>query len=147
MSLEIRPMTTLDLPTLVAIERECFVIPWSETALTTELAKEAAVFLVAQMASEVAGYVGMNYVLDEGYITNVAVKQPFRRQGVAHALLTNLEARSQGIGLTFLSLEVRPSNTGAIALYTGLGFEQTGRRKNFYPIPREDALILTKWLK
>ena len=46
--------------------------------------------------------------------------------------------------LAFLTLEVRPSNAAAIALYQGFGFQEAGRRKNYYDLPKEDALILTR---
>ena len=46
--------------------------------------------------------------------------------------------------LAFLTLEVRPSNAAAIALYTRFGFREAGRRRNYYDLPKEDALILTR---
>ena len=54
---------------------------------------------------------------------------------------------ARGNDLAFLTLEVRPSNTAAIALYEGFGFEEVGRRKNYYDLPKEDALILTRYFK
>ena len=52
---------------------------------------------------------------------------------------------ARGNRLAFLTLEVRPSNTAAIALYQGFGFREVGRRRNYYDLPKEDALILTKY--
>ena len=52
---------------------------------------------------------------------------------------------AKGNHLAFLTLEVRPSNTAAIALYQGFGFREVGRRRNYYDLPKEDALILTKY--
>ena len=49
-----------------------------------------------------------------------------------------------GSHLAFLTLEVRPTNTAAIALYQRFGFTEAGRRKNYYDLPKEDALILTR---
>ena len=82
---------------------------------------------------------------DEGYITNVAVDPSRRRQGVAAQLLQVFDNFAHGNQLAFLTLEVRPSNTAAIALYQGFGFREVGRRRNYYDLPKEDALILTKY--
>lgn len=68
-----------------------------------------------------------------------------RRQGVAAQLLQVFDNFARGNRLAFLTLEVRPSNTAAIALYQGFGFREVGRRRNYYDLPKEDALILTKY--
>ena len=83
-------------------------------------------------------------VLDEGYITNVAVRPDCRRQGIAGKLLQVFLDFAKGNHLAFLSLEVRASNYDAIALYGSRGFRSVGRRKNYYEHPREDAIIMTK---
>ena len=93
-----------------------------------------------------AGYVGLLAVVDEGYITNVAVRPDCRRQGVASSLLQALEARGRARNLTFLTLEVRQSNAPARALYEMQGYVQAGMRRNYYENPREDAVIMTKTL-
>ena len=92
------------------------------------------------------GYVGLLAVVDEGYITNVAVRPDCRRQGVAAALLDALEAQGKERELAFLTLEVRQSNAPARALYEKLGYLQAGLRRNYYENPREDAIIMTKTL-
>ena len=91
------------------------------------------------------GYAGLLVVADEGYITNVAVDPSCRRQGVAAQLLQVFDNFAKGNHLAFLTLEVRPSNAAAIALYEGFGFREVGRRRNYYDLPKEDALILTKY--
>ncbi len=75
---------------------------------------------------------------------NVAVFPQHRGKGVATTLLEALLEEARRRGGEFLSLEVRPSNTGAVRLYEKLGFRREGRRKSFYTDPREDALLLTK---
>ena len=94
---------------------------------------------------KVIGYAGLLVAADEGYITNVAVDPSRRRQGVAAQLLQVFDNFARGNQLAFLTLEVRPSNTAAIALYLGFGFREVGRRRNYYDLPKEDALILTKY--
>ena len=61
------------------------------------------------------------------------------------ALLQVFDDFAKGSRLAFLTLEVRPSNAAAIALYRGFGFREAGRRRNYYDLPKEDALILTKY--
>ena len=85
-------------------------------------------------------------MVDEGNITNVAVRRDCRRQGVAAALLDALEAQGKERELAFLTLEVRQSNAPARALYEKLGYLQAGLRRNYYENPREDAIIMTKTL-
>lgn len=127
---------------IAEIERQCFPEPWSEDALREELGK--GLFLAAVEDGTVTGYVGCQTVLDEGYITNVAVLPAFRRRGVAERLLTALLGQAQG--LAFVTLEVRASNAAAIALYEKLGFERAGVRRGFYRAPKEDAVLMTKYL-
>ena len=93
------------------------------------------------------GYVGCQTVLDEGYITNVAVSPDCRRQGVGRALIGTLVSHAGAQGLAFVTLEARTSNMPAIALYENAGFQKVGVRKNFYTAPVEDALLMTFFLK
>ena len=146
MSIQIVPMNADHLEELEKLERICFSRPWSRKMLAEELENQCAAFLVAQdsITQQVMGYAGLLVMADEGYITNVAVFPEFRRQGVAAKLVAVFENFARGNKLAFLTLEVRPSNTAAIALYKGFGFEEVGRRKNYYDLPKEDALILTK---
>ena len=146
MHVRIVPMNADHLEELEKLERICFSRPWSRKMLAEELENQCAAFLVAQdsITQQVMGYAGLLAMADEGYITNVAVFPEFRRQGVAAKLIAVFENFARGNKLAFLTLEVRPSNTAAIALYKGFGFEEVGRRKNYYDLPKEDALILTK---
>ena len=147
MDCKLVPMDRSHLAGVAALERLCFAVPWTEAMLAEELYNPAASFIVAEgPEGQVLGYAGLHVVLDEGYIDNVAVRPDCRRQGIGDRLLDTF-CRFGQAHLAFLSLEVRPSNTGAIALYTGLGFQSVGRRKNFYSQPVEDALLLTLGLK
>ena len=144
-SVRIVPMTADHLDQVAELERICFSAPWSRKMLAEELENDCAAFLVAEDADgTVVGYAGLLVVLDEGYITNVAVKPELRRQGIASQLLEVFINFAKGNHLAFLTLEVRPSNTAAIVLYGRHGFRSTGRRKNYYEHPREDAIIMTR---
>lgn len=128
---------------IAALERECFSCPWSLDGLVEELSNPMAVFRVAMAGDVVAGYIGMHHVLDEGHIANIAVGEAFRGRGVASGLMDCLIAYAREHALAFLTLEVRPSNKAALALYDKYEFKEEGRRKNFYHNPTEDGLILT----
>ena len=136
------PMTESHIDALAAVEQDCFADPWSADALREELDNSHAVFRVAQAEDgSVLGYVGMHHLVDEGFITNVAVFPAARRQGVAKALLAELAAYGAGYGLYRITLEVRVSNTPAITLYEGAGYVRDGVRPKFYSHPTEDAAI------
>ena len=138
------PMDRSHLSQIAQLEQACFSQPWSEAALEEELYNPQASFIVAEDGEGgVLGYAGLQVILDEGYIANIAVEDAARRHGVASALL-DVYCRFGQEHLAFLTLEVRASNAAAIGLYLKHGFEEVGRRKNFYSHPREDAIIMTR---
>ena len=146
--LRIRPLTEADLPAVIATEKRCFPEDsWPESVFRSALMDELCFWLAAEREGRVIGYAGMQAVLDEGYVDNVAVDPDHRRQGTALALMRGLLAESRRKGLRFLSLEVRAGNAPAIALYASLGFETVGRRRGYYLRPPEDALIMTKYFE
>ena len=147
MSIRIVPMAERHLTALAEIERACFHEPWSADALREELAAGHPFLTAEDETGEVLGYVGCQTVLDEGYITNVAVAPAARRRGAGRALLDELTRQAQARGLSFVTLEVRVSNAAAIALYEGAGYARVGVRKRFYTAPTEDALLMTLYLK
>ena len=142
MRLEVRDVTEAELPQIVELERNCFSLPWSEQMLRSQLTPGHG-FLAAVEGDRVLGYVGLMYVLDEGYISNVATDPARRREGVADALLAELVRRAREQKLAFLTLEVREGNLPAQTLYQKHGFSVAGRRKKYYEKPVEDALIMT----
>lgn len=147
MKVRIVPMTADHLDDIARLEQICFSRPWSRRMLAEELENQCAAFLVALEpgTEKVIGYAGLLVMADEGYITNVAVFPEYRRRGVAEQIIQVFCDFAQGNHLAFLTLEVRPSNAPAISLYNSFGFEEVGRRKNYYDLPREDALILTRY--
>ena len=144
MKIQIVPMNGDHLDEVAELERVCFSDPWSRNMLSEELENDLAAFLVAlDERGAVAGYAGMQVVLDEGSILNIAVRPDCRRQGVAGRLLQVFLDFARGNRLSFLTLEVRASNYAAIALYGSRGFRGVGRRKNYYEHPKEDAVLMT----
>ena len=137
-------MTAADVPSVAALEKLCFSDPWSVSSIASELDNPLSLWLVWEEDGAAAAYLGVQRVPPQADVMNVAVSPALRRRGIARALFAELERRLPEIDELFL--EVRASNSGAIALYRTLGFEQVGRRPNYYLDPREDALILRKEL-
>ena len=137
----IREMTFEDIDAVTAIERECIASPWDENGFLSFMLREGTVFLVAEKDGNVIGHAGFVSAADEADITNVAVTASKRRQGVAGALIGHLLAEGKKRGIAKIFLEVRESNAPAIGLYAQQGFAVTGRRKDYYEDPKEDALL------
>jgi ribosomal-protein-alanine N-acetyltransferase len=139
-------MEPADAAAVSEIEQQSFSQPWSRQGFLDALANEYTVFFVAEEEAAIAGYVGMYISLDEGEITNVAVRPELRGKGIAKALLEQTLSYAKNHGITRIVLEVRVSNAPAIGLYEGFGFEIIGTRKGLYEFPREDAHIMV-WEK
>lgn len=131
---------------LEELERQCFSLPWTREQLESQLPDDRHSFLIALENGRVLGYAGMMHVLDEGYISNVAVAPDVRRTGIGDALVSGMMREAKSLSLSFVTLEVRAGNQAAIALYAKHGFEPVGRRKNYYDLPKEDAILMTKLL-
>ena len=136
------------IPQMEEIEKLCFSMPWTTDQLRSQL-HDAQHECIAALDRDgnVLGYVGMMCVLDEGYISNVAVHPRTRRQGLADKLISQLVDRARERSLAFVTLEVRAGNEPAVALYRKHGFLPVGRRKNYYSLPKEDAILMTIFLK
>ncbi|MDD6989405.1 ribosomal protein S18-alanine N-acetyltransferase [Ruminococcus sp.] len=143
--MRIEKMTLSHLDDVYIIETECFSHPWSRQSLEDELNNETSLFLVAKEENEVIGYIGMSIVIDEGYIFNVAVREKYRKKGVATALINELITYGKKNNFCFLTLEVRESNRPAISLYSKFGFLKAGERKDYYSNPKENAILMTKY--
>ena len=128
------------------LEQLCFADPWSEKSIASELNNIWSYWVVALWDDTVIGYIGSQSSFDETDVMNVAVHPDHRRGGIAQSLVLSLCQALKDGGNETLTLEVRATNTPAIALYEKLGFLQIGRRPNYYRNPKEDALILRKVL-
>lgn len=144
--MRIRDAVPQDVPEIARLERECFTTPWTEEIIRSQLSGEGKLMLAAEEDGRFAGYMGLQYVLDEGYISNVCTAPECRRRGVASALIDETVTRAAALGLSFLSLEVRRSNEPAIRLYEAWGFQKVGVRPGYYEKPAEDAIIMDLYL-
>ncbi len=144
MNITVTEMKKEHIGSIAMLEKECFSSPWSENALSEELDNPDSHFLVAE-CGEVAGYIGVQEILGEAYITNIAVFGKFRKKGIGRLLLKAACEGASSRNCEFITLEVRVSNSAAIALYESECFEKIGIRKNFYTSPVEDGAIYTKY--
>ncbi len=139
--MEIRPARGGDIPAVAALEAETF--PDGASAAYLESLRSGGAVLAAAEGEALLGYAWYQLVLDEGYVGNVAVAEPFRRRGVGEALVRAMLADAKGRGAAFLTLEVRESNRPARRLYERCGFRTVAVRKDYYERPREDAVLMT----
>ena len=148
-AVEIRRLTYADLPQVVAIERRSFTTPWSLAMFVLELSKPSGICLAAEVvdddARELAGYLICSRYDTVWHVMNVSVDPDRRRRGIASALLSALIGRIDGTGGrtdSQITLEVRRSNGGAVALYERFGFRSAGVRRRYYQDNGEDAVIM-----
>ncbi len=137
------PLRYEHLRQMAEIEREAFDQPWTENMFIPELNAGDAYYLVGVRGDEVLCYGGFHKVLDEGHITNIAVKQSERGRGFGKFLMSMLISKAREIGVKHLTLEVKSTNEVAKNMYLGFGFRVEGVRKRYYN-NRDDALIM--WL-
>lgn len=138
----IRRMTIDDVDGVHAIEMSSFPKPWKREDFVKEMTVNAcARYLVAKKAGEIVGFAGAWIVLDEAHITNIAVKEEYRGQGIGRTLTAALLQYAANLGVVYAVLEVRRSNTAAQNLYKSLNFEYVGTRKKYYENNGEDAFL------
>ena len=147
MRIELRRLTLSDLNEIERIERESYPTPWSRSMFAGELAKPSSISLGAFNADaggRLVGYLIISRYVDAWHVMNIAVTNAYRRLGVASAMLEELFRLTERDSERGYTLEVRVSNTTAIALYERAGFQITGVRRGYYTDNREDALIMWK---
>jgi ribosomal-protein-alanine N-acetyltransferase len=138
---QVRRLTYADLPQVMAVERRAFTTPWSLAMFVLELSKPSGICLAALREERIVGYVVCSRYDTVWHVMNVAVDPSARRAGVATAMLGALLAEI-GDARARLTLEVRRSNSAAIALYERFGFRSAGTRRRYYQDNGEDALIM-----
>lgn len=147
MKLNFREMVPDDAEAVEQVEKACFAVPWSRESFWREAANENTLYLLAldeevPEGERVIGYVGCWISFEEAQITNVAVTPDYRGRHVGTGMMAELIRRVKEKGVTALTLEVRPSNEPALALYKNYGFKEAGRRPHYYSDNGEDAIIM-----
>lgn len=141
----IRQAVLQDAQQMAELDRICFSVPWSLESFVQELSvNERAMYFVAEIDGQLAGYAGLWQIVDEGHITNVAVAPQFRRQKLATAILEAFLSEGRARGIRAFTLEVRASNIAAQELYRKFGFQSAGERPGYYEDNKEAAMIM--WL-
>ncbi len=134
------------LAALEELERENFSLPMDAAMLRRLISDPNGLFIAAAEGETLLGYIGGKLIFDELEIYNVAVFESCRRRGIGYALVEAMSEAAGEKGAERLTLELRESNSGALALYKKAGFTEVGRRKGYYEKPREDAVLMDKTL-
>ena len=138
-----RPMSEADIDTVMAIESRAYDFPWTE-GIFRDCMRIGYCCWMCEENNSVVGYAVMSIGAGESHILNICIRPESRQYGLGRNLLTHMLdlARDQRTEITVL--EVRTSNYAAIKLYQGMGFNEVGIRKSYYPAASgtEDAIIL-----
>ena len=145
--IQLRRLTLADLGAIEKVERRAYPTPWSRSMFAGELAKPNSFCVGAFDMNDrdrLAGYLIVSRYVDAWHVMNLAVDEPYQRQGVAKSLLEGLFDATDSDTMRGYTLEVRISNTRAIRLYEAAGFRTTGLRRGYYTDNREDAYVMWK---
>ena len=141
--ISVRYMKEEDIDGVMTVEKESFSKPWTEKLFYDEVKNPRTVYFVAtDEKDEIVGYGGMWHVLDEGQITNIAVRKEQRGGGVGSKLLESLISWAKERQIMQIGLEVRKGNANALGLYKKYGFLEVGSRRDYYKNPTEDAILM-----
>lgn len=139
--MQIRTMELDDLDTIVLLEKELFVSNWSKEDFIYELKINPYAYYFVLEEDEIIGYCGLWKVDRTITITTLGIRKSQQGKGYSHILMDQVIDYSRG--LDYLTLEVRPSNFKAIALYKKYGLEIKAIRKDYYE-DHEDAYLMVK---
>lgn len=140
----LRPLHEAHLPQVLDIERRAYPFPWTEGIFRDCLKVGYSSWVVTSPSGELLAYALMSMAVGEAHVLNLCVEPAYHQQGLGKFLLAHLQRLARSAGMELMLLEVRKSNTAAIALYLGAGFHKLGVRKGYYPAHEgaEDALLL-----
>ena len=138
-----RPMREEDLDAVMAIEPRAYAHPWTR-AIFKDCLRVGYNCWLYEREGDILAYGVMSVAVGEAHILNLTVRPESQGQGLGRKLLEHFLNLARRHNADLVLLEVRPSNTAALALYSGMGFNEIGVRKGYYPGPsgREDALVL-----
>jgi ribosomal-protein-alanine N-acetyltransferase len=140
----IQRMTQDDLDEVFRLESLCFSDPWSKSSFEHELSNRFSVPLVVKSSTSMLGYACLWHVYDQMEIADIAVSPDFREKGIGSMILRWVLEEARRRGCSNVILSVRESNRAALSLYRKFGFVELDRRKRYYRLPDEDAIIMTR---
>lgn len=135
-----------DIAYIAGLEAKTFTDAWTEKSVQETFEQAQAFVTVAEDDGRFAGYCIIYYVMDEAEIARIAVSESARRQGIGKGLLDYTCECCREKKIERLLLDVRESNEGAIAFYEKYGFQTDGIRKDFYDMPKENAVLMSRSL-
>lgn len=138
-----RDMTAVDLPAVFVIEQVSHPSPWPMRGLEESLLAHRGIVL-CDANEDVLGYAFVQKIVDEAHLLGLAIAPSARGKGYGRLLMLHLMESVMRPGISLWFLEVRASNANAIALYTSLGFNEMGLRRNYYRDAQgsEDAVLM-----
>jgi [ribosomal protein S18]-alanine N-acetyltransferase len=143
---QFRRFTPSDIPAIVEIlEKSQGAAQWS-AAVFDSLETSANPCWVVEENAWVVGFLAVRVVCGEAELLNIAVEESRRRAGRATALLQRALLELSGGAIREVYLEVRESNTAAIAFYEKQGFERFASRPGYYRDPDDAAICMKKIL-
>ncbi|EIK94310.1 ribosomal-protein-alanine acetyltransferase [Pseudomonas sp. M47T1] len=137
-----RRMIEADLEAVLKIEYAAYSHPWTRGIFLDGL-KSYEIWLMFEGSQQV-GHGVINVIIDEAHLLNITVKPESQGRGLGLRLLEQLMSRAYEMNGRECFLEVRDSNRSAYRLYERFGFNEIGRRRDYYPIAggREDAIVM-----
>ena len=142
-----RVMKHIDLPYVLSNENAAYSHPWTQGNFRTSL-NGTDFCCILEVEHRAVGHGILSSGAGEAHVLNLCVHPEQQGAGLGRKLLKHLLAQAAGRKVNSVFLEVRASNTAAITLYDTTGFNEVGRRRNYYPIAdgREDAIVMAKEL-
>ena len=138
----IRSMQLEDVEVVGDIEAAVHLRPWPAKIFKECIRVGYRCFVICNDEKVIVGYIVMSAAIKTSHIFNIALAANEQGKGLGKLFLANMLNRARKARIERISLEVRPSNKAAIALYQGFGFAQVGVREGYYPDdPPEDALV------
>ena len=151
-NLQLRPMQIDDLDAIMQIEPTIYSHPWTRGNFSDSINSSYSAWVLEENSNNnkvLIGYALMMLVMDEVHLLNISITKHSQKQGLGRYLLEHMISYAKQYKATIMFLEVRPSNTSAIALYENMGFNEMAVRRGYYPADpktseneREDALLM-----
>jgi len=140
---ELRPMRDADVEAVAAIERSAYEFPWS-AGIFRDCLRAGYDCRVLVEEQTIVGYGILSVGAGEAHVLNVCIAPSHQGQRLGRRLVHRVIDLARWHRAERIFLEVRPSNERAIALYLSLGFNEIGKRPNYYPARRgrEDAIVM-----
>lgn len=130
----IRRATLSDVPMIADLHGQLFEQAWSPTFMTDLIGDPNCHGLIAldRIREQGVGFTIVRVAVDEAEVLSLGVAEPYQRLGIGRRLVTSLLMEMRKVFVTSVFLEVAEDNAPACALYARHGFQQTGRRSNYY---------------